>query len=292
MALFNNDAFMWFGTEQRMGWIITPETGANVSASGLFTQAGLQNGGAAVRHSWDSAQSYSFSWGESESKAMVTLMQAYRNGSYGRGLIYFLDPLHFDTNLLPKRWADPSMAVNYEAEPLVRDVFPTAVASSGAANGYPLNSASYQLPANYNAETAGTELFIPIPEGHTLLLGAAYSGAGQIYARTSTGANITLPQLPTSGPVATTVINAQWVRLGIRNPNAAVANIVISGMTARVGTVSEASTGDLGLGPWRSGNGHSGCRFVADPQVVNYNGIDGGQFGLTANFQEVGAWVS
>lgn len=49
-------------------------------------------------------------------------------------------------------------------------------------------------------------------------------------------------------------------------------------------TVSEA------LGPWMSGEGHSGCRFQGNPTIVNYNGVGGGQLGLSAIFEEVGAW--
>ncbi|AXC37911.1 hypothetical protein SEA_JACKO_53 [Microbacterium phage Jacko] len=43
-------------------------------------------------------------------------------------------------------------------------------------------------------------------------------------------------------------------------------------------------------GPWKSGEGHGGCRFVGNPTVINYNGVGGGQIGLSAVFQEVGAW--
>lgn len=48
--------------------------------------------------------------------------------------------------------------------------------------------------------------------------------------------------------------------------------------------------GPAGEGPWYSGEGHSGCRFVGNPTVVNYNGVGGGQIGLSAIFTEVGAW--
>lgn len=291
MGLFDNNDFMWFGTEQRMGWIITPETGADVSSQGNTAESQLQNGGSAVRNSWDSAKGYSFSWGESASKAMVSLMQAYRNGSLGRGLIYFHDPLHYDTNLLPKRWADPSMAVNFEAEPLLADTFPTAVPIARTSNNYPVNAASYTVPTGYNAETSNTELFIPIPEGYSLVIGAAHSGTAQIYVRTPNSETI-LPQLAIDGPVATTVISAEWALVGIRNTTGAPAPLQIAGMTARLGPVSAAEAGYLALGPWSSGNGHGGCRFVGDPQIMNYNGVDGGQFGLTANFREVGPWAS
>lgn len=50
-------------------------------------------------------------------------------------------------------------------------------------------------------------------------------------------------------------------------------------------------TGPISEGPWHTGEGHSGARFVGDPIVVEYNGVDGGQIGIAATFREVGAWV-
>lgn len=292
MALFSNTEFMWFGTEERMGWIITPNTGADVSSIGNSSSVVLQNGGAASRQSWDSSKLFQFSWGDTANHLLVSLLQAYRNGSYGRGLIWFHDPMHYETNLLPKRWADPSMAVNREAEPLVPDTFPTSSPIGASANNYPVQAASYALPANFSSETAGLEQYIPIPAGMSLVVGASYSGAGQVYVRTPAGITV-LPQLPVTGPVATTVINAEWARIGIRNTTAAVASISLVGMTARLSNpiATGGNPAAVGAGPWYSGEGHSGCRFESDPVIVNYNGVDGGQLGLSASFREVGAWV-
>ncbi|AWY06379.1 hypothetical protein SEA_TANDEM_49 [Microbacterium phage Tandem] len=235
MGLYENVERMWFGTEQRMGWIETPQTGADVSSLGQSANAVLQNGGGTVRNSWDSHKVYQFSWGTGATPSMVSLLQAYRNGSYGRGLLYFHDPMFYATNLLPKRWADPSMAVNFEAEPLVPDANPTAVPVVSTANNYPVSAASYSLPANYSSQNNGTEHFIPIPEGMTLLLGAAYDGPGEVYARTPAGVTV----IPSLSPAASTVVSVQisgqpWVRLGLRNTAAGTRSIAITGMTARL----------------------------------------------------------
>lgn len=127
MDLFDNIEKMWFGTERKMTWIDTPNTGAAAGSIGSNASAVLLGGGGSVRQSVDSHKGYQFSWGESADQRLVSLMESYRNGSYGRGLLYFSDPMYYRTNVLPKRHADPSMAVNWEAEPLVRDVSPTAV---------------------------------------------------------------------------------------------------------------------------------------------------------------------
>lgn len=288
MGLYENIDRMWFGTEQKMGWIDTPETGADVSSIGQSANATLQNGGGTVRNSWDSHKVFQFSWGTGASPSMVSLLQAYRNGSYGRGLLYFYDPMFYQTNVLPKRWADPSMAVNYEAEPIVPDANPVGVPQVATSNNYPVIGASYTLPAGYSSQTDGSELFLPIPEGFTLVLGAVYSGVGQVYARTNSGITALTPVGLADQQVANASFSdVPWVRLGIRNTTGAASALTIVGMTARL---ASQPTSDLLMGPWMSGEGHSGCRFQANPTVINYNGVNGGQIGLSANFQEVGAW--
>lgn len=291
MDLYDNARVerMWFGTQDRMTWIETPQTGADVSSIGQSSNSVLQNGGGFLRNSWDSHKVYQFSWGVGASQRMVSLLQAYRNGSYGRGLIYFHDPMYYSTNILPKRWADPSMAINNEAESLIRDMPPTGVPQVETANGYPALGASYVIPGRYSAETAGTELFIPIPPGHTLVFGSAHSGTGQLYYRTPAGL-FTATGMSPSAPQVTniTLSGIPWVRIGLRNPAAAATAITLYGMTARIAQGTPQS--DLRLGPWFSGEGHSGCRFQGNPTVINYNGVNGGQIGLSAILQEVGAW--
>lgn len=290
MDLYDNNPVnrMWFGTERKMVWIETPQTGADVSSVGQSANATLQNGGGTVRNSWDSHKVFQFSWGDGATQSLVSLVQGYRNGSYGRGLLYFHDPMHYLTNLLPKRWSDPSMAVNFEAEPIVPDANPTAVPQVATANNYPMDAASYSLPAGYSSEANSSELFMPIPPGMSMTLGAVYSGPGTVYARTQAGTVDLTPLGLADANVTNLVISGQpWVRMGLRNTSGSAANITIGGMTARL---AESVTSDAIIGPWFSGQGHSGCRFQADPTVINYNGVGGGQIGLSASFQEVGAW--
>ena len=299
MDLYDNRPVerMWFGTEQRMGWIETPQTGADVSSIGQSANAVLQNGGGTVRNSWDSHKVYQFSWGVGASPSMVSLLQSYRNGSYGRGLLYFHDPMYYTTNLLPKRWADPSMAVNFEAEPLIPDANPTAIPVTPTNNGYPINAAVYNVPGSYSSQANGTEHFIPIPPGMTLVLGAVYQATlgATLYVRTPAGVSDLISMSAADSTVVNTLIrNQPWARLGIRNTPGS-GTLTITGMTARLGdhvpdTDGAPITGEVGEGPWYAGEGHSGCRFQGNPTVINYNGVNGGQIGLSAVLQEVGAW--
>lgn len=245
MDLYDNNPVdrMWFGTEQKMGWIETPQTGADVSSIGQSANAVLQNGGGTVRNSWDSHKVYQFSWGVGASPSMASLLQAYRNGSYGRGLLYFHDPMFYQTNLLPKRWADPSMAVNFEADPLIPDANPTAVPVVSTRNNYPVSAAVYSVPAGYSSQANTSEHFIPIPEGMTLILGAVYSGQPRIYVRTPAGITDIIPMGSDAETVVNTVIrNQPWARIGLRNTGSA-SSITITGMTARLAASVPADQG-------------------------------------------------
>lgn len=293
MGLFDNRERMWFGTEQKSGWIPTPNTGADVSSSGMTAEADLLNGGGYVRNSWDSHKTFQFSWGESASPALVSLMQAYRNGSYGRGLLYFHDPMYYHTNLLPKRWADPSMAVNFEAEPIIPDVWPTGTPVVSTSADYPVNAAVYSVPAGYSSQTNATEHFIPIPTGMSLLVGAVYSGPSTLYARTAAGVTDLTPLTTSDAQVVNLEISGEpWAMLGVRNTGGSAADITITGITARLtDTGGTPLTSEIANTPWMTGEGHSGSRFVGNPVVVNYSGVDGGQIGLSCVFKEVGAWA-
>lgn len=273
MSLHNNPERMWFGTEQKMGWIETPNTGADVSSLGMTAEDNLLGGGGYVRNSWDSHKVFQFSWGESASPQMASLLQSYRNGSYGRGLLYFHDPMHYHTNLLPKRWADPSMAVNFEAEPLIPDVWPTAVPVTSTANNYPIFAAQYAVPSGYSSQANNTEHFIPIPTGMVLILGAVCtpSAGATLYIRTPAGITDMVPMDPAAATVVNTVIRDQpWARLGIRNTPGA-GTLTITGISARLADSVPEGEGS----PFSFTNimTHGSFEVAGAPLTVRTNGV-------------------
>lgn len=142
---------LWFGTVDKMGWVATPNRGADVSPEGWNEGGSLLNGGAYQLNSFNSAKNYVFEWPESSSREAAQLMKSYADGTYGRGLIYFVDPLCYTTNILPAMWADPSMAVGEETNTLVPGVTPTGIPSTGSDDlNLPVKSAYYNL-ANVGA---------------------------------------------------------------------------------------------------------------------------------------------
>ena len=311
MSTFFNRDSMWFGTidsgtgQSNMRWIETPQTGADVSSTGMTAEAGLMNGGAYVRNSWDSHKTYQFSWGESASPQLASALQGYRNGSFGRGLIQFLDPMNYGTNLLPKRWADPSMAANYEAESLWFGQSPRTSPTGASPLDLPATSAIYDLealgsPENPDGVDIGAALALPVPPGFSVGFGwvgeSTSSSAGIIVGATgltlSSGAGVAPPIDESSRQVInmTGVAGSRGgiITMALANLSDAVESVRLEAMTLRVAPPGEVLDTS---GPWMSGQGHSGCRFVGNPTIVNYNGVGGGQRGVSCILREVGAWA-
>lgn len=317
---------MWFGTEDSMRWIPTPQSGAEMGAEGTHSGGTLLSGGGFAVHSWGSHRVYDFEWPDSSSRQAAQLMKSYRDGTYGRGLLHFIDPLIYDLNILPARWADPSMAINDEGSTLVYGLDPIAMPTTGRElHDLPVRSAQYDL-TNIPAGYRGVEdsLFIPIPEGYQLFLGAFYTATGTagVYVNrvSSTGAESEPLRLPPLNPADeyvanTSVTGAKGVRLWVGKRSDGSSSLTLTAMSARlvkVGSVTPENTigyaedpygeGPYGgivspiyhlrmRGPWIGGMGHSGCRFTAVPVYVANSGVDGGQVGYAVSLTEVGSWL-
>lgn len=305
MGLFGNRERMWIGTVDpttgapRMNWIPTPDTGADVSHSGFSAEAVLLNGGGYTRNSWDSHKVYQFSWGQSGSLQLASVVQGYANGSFGRGLLYFNDPMYYGTNILPSRWADPSMALNHEAPGIAgTTVTPTGSPAGASTLMVPVSSAEYALPISHNI--LGDEaLTLVVPPGHQFSFGwigetsHADTGVSIFQTGMSGISNGYVTPLPLSGDNVTSIsgladdVTGGIVRIAVRGSVSSDTYIIVNAMTARI---FEPGAPVSHVGPWMSGEGHSGCRFVGKPTIVNYNGVDGGQVGISCTLKETGSW--
>lgn len=290
---------MWFGTERRMRWIETPQTGANVSPIGNSADGTLLDGGAFQKNSWDSHKTYNFVWPDSSDRDLASILHSYRDGTYGRGLIYFHDPMWYEINLLPKRWADPSMALDFEAPSLVSSIVPTRTTTSGGVLDLPVDSATYTFPVGFVNDPADA-LYFPVPPGYEANIGAIYDSTattvGVIIQGSDSGVAARLAPL---APTSTTVTNASfsgesgfriWIGTTATTPLAAAASATLSGLTIRLTPISDDDT-NISAGPWKGGQGHSGTRFNGAPTLINYTGINGGQVAVTASFTDVGGWL-
>lgn len=288
---------MWFGTEDHMGWIPQPLTGADVSPVGWSASALGLGGEGFQRNSFGSHREYQFSWSNASSRAMTQALQDYANGTYGRGPLYFVDPHTYKTNVFPAHWADPSMALGYEAWPLVSDLIPKAVSTPNNSVGLPVRSAQYTLTnTSHNVSGTGndTDVFLPIPDGMVMYFGAWYSSVGStgVYYQTinaSGGTSAWTRITPQSfNNFVPTTFEGQGIRFKV-GITAGTGSVILSGMRAVLVRVPDPDLGS-DLGGWFGGQGHTGCRMNGKPTRVLYNGVNGGQQGTAVTLVETGAW--
>lgn len=299
---------MWFGTADYMQWIDPPLSGAEMSPEGWSAGGTSINGGGWGVNSFGSHKTYTFEWSDASAIEAAMLMKSYADGTYGRGLIYFLDPLSYGRNVLPARLASPGMAVGYEGGTLVYGVTPTAQLNTGwAENGFPKYAARYDLAAVGTGFRGPEEAtFIPIPPGYTLMLGAYYAstGTGGIYINrqladgtiSATAEKLTAISIGVTNKVSSMSISGVpgiWIWAGRTTFEASVvtARAMIARLIPTADVSKTAVVTKLRNAPWVGGMGHSGCRFEGKPTYIANNGVNGGQAGYAASFREVGSWL-
>lgn len=288
---------MWFGTQDYAQYIPTPLSGADVSPGAWGESGVLLNGSGYALNSFNSHKQYRFSWRKSSAPATAQLMKSFFDGSFGRGKLYFHDPLTYRTNVLPARWADPSITCNFEGPDLVPGRNPVSVRATGGRDlRLPVTSAQFAIPVSgtYRSNT----LFIPIPDGMQLNVGAFYESTGAnagVYVSPVTeggtlGAADTrlTPMDNTTTDLFPEVFTKQPGDIGVAmwfgKPNGGAAEtLTVNAVHARLSPVGEAPGGEL---MWIGGQGHSGVRFTGAPSYINHNGRDGGQVEFAATFTE------
>lgn len=238
---------LWFGTiAGGMDWLPTPRRGAEMSPAGWENGGTLLNGGGYQQNSFGSHKTYTFEWPDSSSREVAGLMKGYADGTYGRGLIYFIDPLIYDQNILPAQWADPSMVLGYEGVSHVYGEVPTGLPTPNKRpNKLPYRSLRYDLSyTDVGFRGEDDAIFIPIPTGYTLLLGAVYTstGSGGIYASWQNNDGVIQPaqKLTTVDPLTPDnllpdrVDSGEGVWLWVGRTASAPASVTISAMIARL----------------------------------------------------------
>lgn len=316
---------MWLDVEEGWaGWIDTPNSGADASSTGWGAESTFLNGGGYSANSWGTHKRYTFEWSDASTRQAAQFMQSLRNGAYGKGLIRFIEPTLYDTNILPARIAQPSLMVDDEARPVVYGVTPTEVGSpSWSANSLPVRAARWNLDDIAGGFRGSNEsVYLPIPEGYTLALGAVYTstGGGGVFIRTG-GIDVRLPEVDPATdslvtPAAIMFSGRRYVRLwfgkGLTDTDATLTVTAITARLIRTRDVfksggvgyGEAPYGQLAYGgselstrwhkmasgPWVGGMGNSGVRFNGTPTMVHNTGVNGGQVGYSASFIETGSW--
>lgn len=286
----------WFGTEERMRWLDTPLSGASITNEGSLYGGQLMNGGGYSFTSKGTHRTYTYRWRDSSPRWLVNQLLGYRNGLYGHGLIYFHDPLSYKANVLPGALSAPGQLVDGAASA----VFPgwTSKASTQSPGNLDLPVTTLRLSRSNSSPVGIRTVFVPIPEGYQLHLGAFYQGSGvkPQYIVMDNSGNVStswqdVPKLDPAGHnlVSDTSIAGRGIYIAIR-PTAASGWIDLQALVGRLFKATRQLTPtDIG-GVFELGMGHSGVRFMSDPQVVEHSGINNGQFGISAEFREVGLW--
>lgn len=288
----------WFGTADYMQWFPTPLQGAEMSPEGWGVGGTLLNGGGYQFNSWGSHKVYTFEWPRASSTETAQLMKSYSDGTYGRGLMYFLDPLIYDKNVLPAQWADPSIAINDEGATLVQGVRPTSLpATDWKAKALPLRLTSYNVtvPAGFRGREQA--VFIPIPTGYQLHLGAIYSRTGTggvFYAPQNSNGTVGSPVQVTASTtsaaslVTNTVSGVDGIWLYVGRSSTAASTVTLHAMSA---VLNPEGQDRPTVTKWHGGMGHSGTRFSGRPTWTANTPLNGGQVSFAASFREVGSWV-
>jgi len=279
---------LWFGTRAYMQYVPQPAFNADYSKAGWDAGSQFLNGGASVRRSAGAHKVYNMAWNLA-SRDTLRPITDYAEGVYGDGLIYFLDAMTMDKNVLPQGWAFPAQP---GAPSLLSKAKPTIVDTEVNSQGYPSKSAVYTL----SATSVSKSIYIPIPPGYTAWVGVHGTSVAAA-TDPNTGAPINAPSVlvtpntGTGGPVALLPVdtpnrvNTTVAGSGFELSLTGAGTLTIAGIIVQVLPIGATPSG----GGVISGQGHSGCAFASQPSQTAYSAaLD--KVGMTATLVEVGIW--
>lgn len=274
---------MYMGTRYRADWVPAPATGGSFSEVGYNAKQQYLNGGAAVRRSRATHREYELAWNPTK-RADLRQITDIASGLWGSGLIYFLDPMAIDQNLLPQFMAAPILA-GTDGLPAVGEDAPTLSATPITSLGYPVQM------GHYGTSTVRQRVYIPIPPGYSAWVG--------VHGDTSIvgGSLAVQPLLGPDNLAAEVVIPMQGVNDVVRvstqfnGDDYQGIEVYVQDNTTYAGAMVQVFKNGINppLGDFISGQGNSGCEFAETPQMTAYSApLD--RVGMTATLVEVGAW--
>lgn len=283
---------MWMGPRGAERWVPAPASGMEVTPTGWVQQSQYLNGGTDLRSSDATHQEYAPTW-NAQSRDALRPIADMKRGMYGKGPIYFIDPMAADKNVLPYQWSVPALAAT-DGPVLWGDARPATVATPTNDLDYPAMSAQYRAIAGQSRSS----VYIPIPPGYTAWVGChGFSegfGALEVTPVLSGSAVADPVQIPVLDVTSTTRVNTAFsgdtyrgieVRFG--GSGASVA--VISGVMVQI----LRSTQTPQAGGFISGQGHSGCKFNGAPTSNAISAVAGtdGLVSMSAKLVEYGDWI-
>ena len=282
---------VWFGTKEHMQWIPAPAVDIQATKVGYQAQASFISGGAWVRRSKTSAKTYNMSWNMRNMETVQPILD-YADGLYGNGYMYYVDPFVIGRNVFPAYWAQPYM--NYYDGPVtVDDTRPTLINNSNSVNGYPVEAAQYKVTSTSKVPS----VFLPIPEGHTINIGAhgtlqsgnATVTVTPVVSAIANGTTVNLTLLATNTNVRTNYALSHasgYIGVEVSLKSTSTGVIQLAGLIAQI--VQDGAT--LPSGGFISGQGTSGLSFISQPSLSQYSAaLD--RVGVSADLIETEAWA-
>lgn len=263
---------MWFGTRAFMQEVVDPQFNPDYRRGGWSQDTTYMSGRVGSASSANGHQEYWFDFGVL-SREQVRQLTDYADGVYGKVggrpgevLLYFIDPLAADQNVLPQSWATPSLA-GYDAVPFAGEDRPVLSANATLTQGYPVEKATYTLAS----DTVLRSIFIPIPPGFSAWVGIHGDAGAQDRVKVTpfTGSTAGTVVHPTILSVSTTTrVNTEITGTGLELS----LDKTTPGACPLVGLIVQIlPTGATpSTGGFISGQGHAGCRFDGYPSRVPY----------------------
>jgi hypothetical protein len=277
---------MWFGTRDYAAWIQCPSVEMPSSKEAWNSTGTFLNGGAYGRSSTAAHKRYNMSWGIINRDEARKILD-FADRLYGDGPFYWVDPFVAEYNMLPQWFASPSQGIT-DGIPLNGDVRGTAIGTPDNTNGYPVKSIVYTV----NPAVPTVPVWVPIPPGYRAWVGAHGSDGtgGTVQVRPTTGptsydTTYTLTLLPVTSTIRVDATFGGGAVTGIELSLAGSGTITLSGIMVQilpVGVTPEP-------GGFISGQGHSGCSFVEQPEYVPYSAAFD-KASLAAEFIETEGW--
>jgi hypothetical protein len=285
----------WFGTRGNERWVPTPSINPDYGRSGFEARADYANGEAGIRQSKNAHNTYVLSWGPTKSRADIRTITDFADGVYddqdGVNLIYWIDPMSRDANVLSSSLATPALATE-DATPLLTRADgsgrPDAVATPVNSFRYPKRGARYaQFPTSVSIEN-----YIPIPPGFSAWVGIhgdpsadgvlqvqpvnGYENAGAAITPVNLGLGETLVNTEISSGAASGLV------LKV-TPTNVKRFFTLYALVVQILPTGVAPT----PGEFISGQGNAGCQFVGRYQKTPYSARYD-RVALTARLEETG----
>lgn len=279
---------MWMGTRGFEQWVPAPAINMDRGRGGYAVEQVLLTGGIDVYRAKATYGAWNLAWPNQAVESLAPI-EAMAAGLYdtptNKGLVRFIDPMAAYSNVLPPDWAAPGMA---DSMPLLAGQAPTISYEAVSTYGHPARTANY-------AATASTsrKLYIPIPPGHSFLIGVRGSAAstGRVRVAPVTGATVGTPVALTWLSRNTQVLTNYRVSgatvTGVEVSISGAGTIALNSMLARiaVGTNAPHQTGR-----YLPGRGASGCAFASTPAEVAISAALN-HTGFQARLVEVEPWL-